>query len=109
MSSTQSTPVVPVLGRVFWMILGPCLLILVWLGGISRGGGWLTVADIAFLAIVGGLVLGRWLEFRGGTPQTSTGQPATWDQFKRYALFAILIGFSCWVLANLLANHWSAG
>jgi len=108
MTPAQSTPVLPVFGRFFWMMLGPILLFLIWLGGINQGGGWLTIADFAFLAIVGGLILARWLEFRGGQPKTPMGEPATWDQFRRYALVVALGGLTAWVLANLAANHWLA-
>jgi hypothetical protein len=73
---------------------------------INAGTGWLTGLDLAFLAVLGGMLLARWLEFRGGDPQTATGEPATLAHLRRYTLVALLLGLAVWVVANLVGNHW---
>jgi hypothetical protein len=57
----------------FWMMIGPAILFLLSLGIARDGGGWFTPKDIAFLVILGGLILGRLAEFRGGDPRTADG------------------------------------
>ena len=103
---TPTTSPLVILARVYWMMLGPLLLALLAFTIIDRGNGWFTPADLAFLVVLGGLLLARWLEFRGGNPQTSTGEPATPAHLRRYVCGAVLLGFAAWGVANLLGNHW---
>lgn len=105
MAATQQAPVLLLLGRVFWLVLGPFLLIILCIAGFTKGGGWLTGADLGFLAILCALVLARWYEFHGGNPRTNMGEPATWSHFHRYVLVVIPLGLGIWVLANIVENH----
>jgi hypothetical protein len=104
---TQPTnALLPVLGRIFWMMVGPMLLAILAVSIVSIGNGWFTAADFGFLGVLGLLITARWLEFHAGSPQTSTGEPATPDHLRRYVLGALLIGVGIWVAANLLGNYW---
>ena len=47
-------------------------------------------------------MLGRWLEFRGGQPKTSTGEPATAADLRRYLLMTSTLGIVVWIVANVL-------
>lgn len=107
---TDNTPISgsSVLARVCWMMIGPMVLALLAFHIVSAGSGWFTPADFAFLAVLGGTVLARWVEHRGGHAQTATGEPATADHLRRYVLGAMLLGLGAWSLANLLGNHWLA-
>jgi hypothetical protein len=95
-----------ILGRIYWVMIGPMLLVILTLTSLANSGGWFTPADFGFLAALGGLPFGRWLEFQGGDPRTSTGEPATRDQLRRYALATTLAGLAVWVVANLIGNYW---
>ena len=95
-----------VLARMFWIQLGPMILIILALNIIMYGRGWFTALDLIFLALLGGLVLARWFEFRGGNPLTSTGEPATKSHLRRYAIGSTIAGLGTWVFANLLGNYW---
>jgi hypothetical protein len=97
------------IARVYWMIAGPLVLFLFAMTIVSRGNGWLTTTDFAFLALVAGLVLARWYEFQKGSPKTSTGEAATSADLRKYALGASVVGIAVWIFANLLGNHWLAG
>jgi hypothetical protein len=105
MSDTPTTSMAVVLGRMFWMAMGPILaaISLYYIG--TAGTGWLTFADLLYFLIVGGMLLGRWVEFRGGNPQTSTGEPATPADLRRYVVTLTVLGPVLWVLANLIGNH----
>ncbi|MGQ0634828.1 MAG: hypothetical protein ACT4QC_09475 [Planctomycetaceae bacterium] len=100
----QSTSGLAPLGRLFWMMIGPAILFLLALAISRDGGGWFTAKDIGFLAALAGIVLGRFIEFRGGDPRTADGQPATQSHFRRYAALVVSIGLGVWAAANLIGN-----
>jgi hypothetical protein len=76
---------------------------------VSNRGGWLTAADVIYFVALGAMLLGRWLEFQGGSPQKATGEPATAEDLRRFVFVAGPVGLAIWVIANLIGNHWLAG
>jgi hypothetical protein len=105
MQDHNATSLGDILTRIFWMLLGPLLLAMFAHLIITLGNGWFTGADFGFLAVLAGMMLARWLEFRGGHPQTADGQPATPGHLRRFLLGVAVIGFTLWVIANILANY----
>jgi hypothetical protein len=105
MANSPETPLIVVFGRLFWMMLGPVILLLIIYFIVTSGTGWRTFADLFYFITLGGMILGKWLEFRGGDPRTSTGEPARPTDLRRYILMIITIGPIVWVLANLVGNH----
>lgn len=95
--------------RIFWMAIGPGILALLTLIIIDQGLGWFTTVDMAYLAVLGVLVVARWIEFQGGDPHTSTGEPATPSDLRRYALYAMIIGLITWIVANFIGIHLLGG
>lgn len=100
------TPFTAFFGRLFWMLLGPLFLALAAYAIVKGGGGWLTIPDIMFLAVAAGMGLGRLAEFRTGTAQTATGEPATPADLRKYLLGLAATAAGIFVLANLAGNHW---
>jgi hypothetical protein len=109
MSHSSASPALVAFGRLTWMILGPLGLASALLSIINTGNGWLTPADAAYWVALGAMLLGRWLEFQGGRPETATGEPANPGHLRRYVVGASALGAAVWVAANLVANHWPAG
>jgi hypothetical protein len=105
MSSPATTPLGVVFGRLFWMMVGPLALVLTIYFIVTSGTGWTTTADLLFFIILGGMILGKWLEFRGGSPETSTGERATAADLRRYILMVVTAGPAVWVVANILGNY----
>jgi hypothetical protein len=91
--------------RVFWMMMGPLCLVLFTFSILQLRSGWLTWADVGYLAVLGAMLLVRWLEFRNGDPRTVDGKPATWGDLRRYVQTALPLGLGVWILANVIANH----
>jgi hypothetical protein len=87
------------------MMVGPLTLVMTTYSIVTSGTGWTTVADFLFFVILGGIVLGRWLEFRGGSPDTQTGEPATAADLRRYIVTIVTAGPAVWVVANVLRNY----
>jgi hypothetical protein len=93
----------------FWMFGGPMLLLMFSYQIASKGGGWFTVIDAVFFVLLGSLLLARWAEFRGGSPQTADGEPATAAHLRRYAIAAGGLGLVVWVIAKAIGNNLLAG
>ena len=97
---------ITVLGaRLMWTFLGPIALVLITYGIITQGSGWMTALDAIFGAVVGMMLLGRWVEHRSGSAITLTGEPATIDQCRRYSAKLLLLALAAWAAANAVGNH----
>jgi divalent metal cation (Fe/Co/Zn/Cd) transporter len=91
--------------RLTWVILGPIAFVLLVVGIVQRGNGWLTGLDGLFGLVVGLMILGRWVEQRSGAATTLTGNPATLQQCKRYIAILSGVAVVTWTAANILGNH----
>jgi hypothetical protein len=106
MVAVRSDSQLILLGRVFWMMAGPAMLLLCTILILSPPGtGWHTAADIVYWIALAGMIGGRWLEYQGGNPRTGTGEPATPAHLWRYMLAVALIGPAVWVVANVVSNY----
>ena len=97
------------LARLFWMAVGPAILAVLAVIIVSQASGWFTLSNLAFLAVLAGMIFARWREFQGNNPRTSTGDPATPTDLHRYMLLTTLIGLCVWLTANLLRTYGTAG
>ncbi|MCB9867826.1 MAG: hypothetical protein H6816_14465 [Phycisphaerales bacterium] len=91
--------------RVTWVMFGPVSLLIVTAAIVMRGGGWLTILDLLFAAIVVWMLLGRWVEYRGGSAMTIGGNPVSPAQLSRYWVGLPVGAAAIWVVANALGNH----
>ena len=93
-------------GRLFWIMFGPAtLLVSAALILNSPRTGWRTGADIVYWIALLGMILGRYLEHRGGDPRTSTGEPATVGDLRRYTVVTTIVGSVVWLIANVISNY----
>ena len=86
------------------MLVGPLTLAVCALVIAQGQEGWLTPLDLFYFIVLGGMLLGRWAEFRYGQPMTATGEPASMLHLRRYAISATMLSLGIWVVANLLGN-----
>lgn len=105
MDTPQNSSVLGFFGRLAWMFVGPIALFLLIVNIARTGGGWWTPSDIAFFVFLGLMLLGRFLEFLGGSPQTASGEPATKKHLARYLVLAPVIAAAVWIVANLIGNQ----
>lgn len=98
-----------VVSRLTWMLIGPLVLFLTTYFILTSGTGWRTVADVVFFVALGAMMLGRWIEFRRGAPQTATGEPATPAHLRRYIAALAIGGPLVWIAANVVGNHFLGG
>lgn len=100
MASNQSTSLIGIFARLFWMMAGPAILLLLAYTLASNEKGWLAPSSIAFLVVLAGVVIARWLD-----PHTSEGEPTTPAHLRKYMVSTVGMGLLAWVIANLLGNH----
>jgi hypothetical protein len=104
--ATQAMTSVPAFfGRLSWMIVGPFVLAIVAITISQRRDGWFGALDLVYFIVLGGMLLGRWLEFQSGRPLTATGEPASLADLRLYALGLAALGFGAWVVANLIGTQ----
>ena len=70
-------------GRLSWMMVGPFVLAICALSIAQRRDGWLSPPDLIYFIVLGGMLIGRWSEFRFGSPLTAAGEPASADHLRR--------------------------
>ncbi len=92
--------------RIFWMMLGPALMLLcIALILNAPGAGWRTTIDLAFFLILAATIAGRVIEHLGGCPRNGLGEPATAWELRRYVLVAVPLATAAWAVANYIANR----
>jgi hypothetical protein len=92
------------LARSYWIMFGPLLLFLCAAKIVTSRDGWFATADIAYLVGLILMIVARWFEFYKGDPRTSTGEPATKADLRRFVLLTFPVGLGVWVIANLVGN-----
>jgi hypothetical protein len=101
----RPTPGYAGFARIYWMFLGPMLLLLVAFSLVSGDGDWLSPKSLAYVGMLVLVIFCRWAEFHAGSATTAEGEPATAAHLRRYAIFATVIGSAVWIAANLVGAY----
>src|SRR5262245_25953931 len=109
MATPQTNATRAVLGRLTWLFFGPILLIFATLAIATRSTGGFSFSDLAYFLVLGAMLGGRGVEFRGGDPRTATGEPASRQHLRRYAVALTGVGLAVWVAATLLRTFRLSG
>ncbi|MHB0957795.1 MAG: hypothetical protein ACYC6N_23640 [Pirellulaceae bacterium] len=91
--------------HVVWMFLGPFALVLMLINIVQTGTGWFSAFDATFFVVVAVMLLARWVDQRSGQGLKATGEPSTWEDFRRYALLLPPLAAAAWIVANVIGNH----
>jgi hypothetical protein len=94
--------------RLYWFAVGPMLMILMLLGIFNGERNQLIGFNIGYLVCLAGLPLSKWLDMRSGQAMTADGKPATWADFRKYVITALIIGIGAVLVANAWAYYSSA-
>jgi hypothetical protein len=105
MASEATTSAPALLGRLYWMMVGPFALAICATRITESVPGWLGPLDVIYFLLLGGVLMGRWLEFRYSQPTTAMGEPATVAHLRRYTAVVSIVGLGIWVAAKLVASH----
>ena len=92
--------------HVVWFFLGPLALLMILFGIVNSGSGWASVLDAVFFLLVVLIIGCRWIDQRSGQGTTGSGEPSTWDDFRRYALLAPIVAGVAWIAAHVLGNYY---
>jgi hypothetical protein len=88
-----------------WYFVGPAVLVFLLAKIVQTGSGWLTALDVVFFLVLAIMLLARWVDQRSGQGTTGTGEPSTWEQFRRYVLVLPTLALAAWLIANVVGNH----
>jgi hypothetical protein len=89
----------------FWFMLGPMFLLLIAVGIVNSGTGWLTRLDALYAGVVALTLVCRWLDQRSRSITKNEGQPSTTEDFRRYVGSMLLAAAVGWIVANVAGNH----
>ncbi len=87
------------------MVFGPLALLAIAAGLAARKHAWFSGLSVAFVVVIGLMILGRWVEQRSGAATTITGKPATAEQCTRYSATLVIVGAVIWAAANVLGSY----
>ena len=96
------------LTRIYWLMFGPALLILIALHLSNPQQRGIGIADALFLTGLLAIVLARWFEFQKGAALNGFGEPAQPKDLPRFVIGALLVGTVIWLAAKAIANFWPA-
>jgi len=100
----KSNSALVLLGRVVWIMFAP-LMLLATASFILTQPGLRIGINVAYVATLFAMVLGRCIEHSGGNPKTSTGEESTPAHLRRFILFTLVGGLALWLVVTLLANY----
>jgi len=104
MAGSSSKSLVPAAGRLFWIIVGPLVLTGILYRSVCSGERLPGLVELSYFVVLCGMIAGRWLEFRGGSPLKADGQPAVPADMRRYVRQLAVVGPAAWLVAQLLRN-----
>jgi hypothetical protein len=89
----------------YWIMIGPGLLVLLLLLMAMQKETWLEGIDFAFAVFLLLVIISRWVDFLYADPTLTTGEVATSSQIRNHSLFAVIIGLGSWITATLLGLY----
>ena len=89
--------------RRFWMIIGNAILLCCAYGIIQHRSSPFSMADAFYWAIVGSLLATR-VDIRYLYGTTAEGDPASMADWRRYAVFLVLVATGLWVGVHAIAR-----
>ena len=89
-----------VLARVYWMLIGDIILIAIAIA-IYKSPKMFSWLDIFYVFIVSSMAYIRYFDIKHWGGLTSTGEPATISDWRRYSLFLGIIALTVLVAAHL--------
>ena len=90
--------------RVFWMLLGNTILVILTIF-ILQGENWtFHTVDAVFWITVAALILARYLDIKFCGGLTSTGEPASMVNWRKYAVVLLICSAVIWVIAHVISH-----
>jgi hypothetical protein len=90
--------------RLFWMFLGNAMLFLCAMAMAQEASGWFGPIDALFWALVGSLLIARYVDIAHFNGKTAEGNVATLADFKRYASILLVVSVGLWAGAHVVGS-----
>jgi hypothetical protein len=89
--------------RISWMMVGNVVLLFCAYGITEHRSGVLSIADAFYWTLVGSLLAARYIDIRYLYGLTVDGDPASLDDWRRYAVFLVLVATGLWLVLHAVA------
>jgi hypothetical protein len=102
--AVPSTSSLGCLLRVYWMLGGVAVFMFsgLWIA-VSSDSAWFCAIDVLFGAGLFSAILARYLDICHFNGTKATGEPATMNDWRRYAILMLVVGCAVWGLAHGVA------
>jgi hypothetical protein len=101
--ATESSGVLGLALRLFWMIIGNVVLAFSGLCILQERENLFSVADISYGVVIPLLVASRYVDIAKFRGDTAYGEPATMAHWRRYALGTLVTSVVAWLLLHGIA------
>ncbi len=98
----EETGCLTALMRIFWMFIGSIASIFLLFFIIQRKSP--VISDVVFWVLVFSLILVRYIDITRFKGQTSEGEPATLQHWKKYSIMVVLAACVLYAIAKVLAH-----
>ncbi len=102
---TEQVGCLAVVVRVLWLVIGNAALFFLAIRIAQRRA--FSALDVAFWAVVLGLIVVRYIDITRLKGSTKDGEPASLRHWRRYVLSLLLVSGAAWALAHLVVRHWA--
>jgi len=99
----QPSGCMPFVLRLFWMAFGNIALLLC--AAFVAKGTAPVVTNVVFFGVAIALIVVRYIDIAWFKGDTAEGKPATFADWRRYALKLTVVAVALWALARTAASH----
>jgi hypothetical protein len=87
--------------RLFWLLLGNAMLVIVAIQIPARAGGSFTGLDALYWLFVLMILAARYADIRYYKGTTAEGKPSTLEDWRRHAFVLVLVAGAAWLAAHV--------
>ena len=92
--------------RLFWLLLGNAVLVIVALQILIRVGGVFSGLDVVYWSVVALILAARYADIRYFKGTTAEGKPSTLEDWRRYAFILVLSAGVALLTVHFLGAFW---
>jgi hypothetical protein len=97
----KQSGILAILARIFWMFIGNFTLMICAANIIMGESNSTRTSDIIFWCVVLAMITVRFLDIKFLDGQTSTGEPASIKNWRKYAILLAIIAAVIWSAAHM--------
>lgn len=93
------------ISRLIWLVIGPCLLMIICVLKLESRSGGMTSLDAGFAMTAAGMIVVRWITYLFGDRFDSFGARMRMSGLLRFSGLVLVAASGAWVLASFIATQ----